>query len=101
MDKEQFLEEEILRLRKERSLKLEGNCIGCGKCCEGKVKIYQINNNLKTLELSHVLETECFFYDKETKRCKNYSDRKHTLCKMFPYLPENLYEGCGYKFIKE
>ena len=93
------LKEDVERLRRERNLKLVGKCIeGCGQCCQGKVKHYRINNENKTVDLIGHGDTDCTCYDPVNKKCLNYSCRIHDLCITFPYLPENLYEGCGFHF---
>lgn len=89
------VEELITDLRTKRNIKLTGKCLQCGKCCKGLVKIYSIKEN--TVELVRIETKPCYYYNKKTKTCKNYKNRT-AWCTMFPYVPEVMYEGCGYKF---
>jgi len=94
------IQEAIERYRLERELKLVGECKKCGQCCIGLLKIYQCNNEKKSVDLVRHGEKQCIHYDEETKTCKNYQGREHAMCYMFPYLPENQYPGCGFRFEK-
>jgi len=89
------VEQEIIEMRERRCIKRTGKCLQCGKCCEGKVKIYAIKED--TVVQTKTSDKLCYYYDKKTKTCKNYNNRP-TWCTMFPYVPEVMYEGCGYKF---
>ena len=91
------LREFILAQWKERGIIRIGKCNNCGKCCEGNVKIYSCIGN--TIELTRRVDKPCFYYNEENKTCKSYNNRCDW-CSLFPYLPENLYEGCGFSFIK-
>ena len=90
------VEKLITDIRKQRKIKLVGSCKKCGKCCEGNVKIFQVIPN-DTVKLIRREDKPCIYYDEINKICKDYEHRC-TWCSMFPYLPENLYEGCGYHF---
>lgn len=83
------------QLNKRRLVKT-GHCLSCGKCCEGNVKVYEIADD--TINLMRKQNKPCFYYDEKTKKCKVYNDRNEW-CYLFPYLPEVLFEGCGYGFI--
>jgi len=98
MEHELSLQKAIEQFRKDRKLKLVVECIRCGKCCEGKVKIFQINREQKTVDLIDVRSYGCKHYDPQTKQCRTYTSRHHAMCYMFPYLPENIPEGCGFHF---
>jgi len=91
------LKEFILNQWKERGIIRIGKCINCGQCCEGNVKIYSYTEN--TIKLIRREEKSCIYYNDSNKKCSNYNNRV-CWCTLFPYLPEVMYEGCGYKFIK-
>jgi len=95
MDEKSTLSEFLNNQYIKRNIKRTGGCIGCGKCCDGNVKNYAIKND--TVVLTDRAEFGCKHYDVSTKKCLTYCDRKEW-CTLFPYLPENLFEGCGYKF---
>ncbi len=93
-----YLCDEFLR---RRNLKLVGECKKCGKCCKGGIRVFNFNKSTLCAELVGIKEAECIHYDKETKTCKTYTDDRPILCRLFPYTPEVLYEGCGYHFEEE
>jgi len=91
------LKEFILQQWKDRGIIRIGKCLGCGACCKGDVKLYSCIGN--TIELTGRKDKQCVHYDEKIKTCTNYKERVDW-CTLFPYLPEVMYEGCGYKFIK-
>ncbi len=91
------LKEFILNQWKERGIIRIGKCLNCGKCCEGGVKIYSCKES--TVEMTERKEKQCIHYDEFLKKCNNYRNRV-CWCTLFPYLPEVMFEGCGYKFVK-
>ena len=97
---DELIQQSVEQYRTERGLKLVGECKKCGQCCKGPLKIFRCNPQQKTVELVRIEEKQCCHYDEETKTCKNYQGREHAMCYMFPYLPENLYPGCGFRFEK-
>lgn len=84
--------------RKRRGLRLVGSCKGCSKCCEGNVRVYNFDRETLCVKMIDRQEKECIHFDKETKQCKVHDDDRPVLCVLFPYVPEVLYEGCGYHF---
>ena len=100
--KKKSLQEIIDKIRKDRGIVRYGKCKRCGKCCEGPVKQYsldEVNLTIKRIEDSQS-RFKCFKYNQETKLCTAYKDDKPEVCKLFPFFPENRFEGCGFKFKK-
>jgi uncharacterized cysteine cluster protein YcgN (CxxCxxCC family) len=91
------LKEFMLEQWKKRGIVRVGQCLGCGKCCEGGVRIFSCQGD--TIVLKERKEIQCIYYTERTKNCTNYNNRCEW-CSLFPYLPEVMYEGCGYRFIK-
>ena len=91
------LREFILEQWKKRGIIRIGKCLHCGKCCEDKVKIYSCIGD--TIQLTSRKDVQCIHYVEEPKTCNNYKSRSEW-CSLFPYLPEVLFDGCGYRFIK-
>jgi len=91
-----YLAEELL---KERGLKRIGECKKCGRCCQGAVRMYKYDAVKKEFSFMGVnINRECSGYNKVTKLCT--ASVKPPICVAFPFLPEVVPEGCGYKFVK-
>jgi glycosyltransferase involved in cell wall biosynthesis len=97
-DKDKIFEQFITNTRQARNIKLVGQCKNCGKCCN-PVTSYEINTTKQTMDICNIADSGCMYLDPVTNKCTSYKDRG-ILCSMFPYLPENIIEGCGYHFEK-
>ena len=95
-DKDKIFKSFIEHSRLRRGLKLVGKCRNCGECCN-PVTSYSTNLNNMTMDVYETSDTVCIHLDPVTNKCNSYGDRG-ALCSMFPYLPENLFPGCGYQF---
>lgn len=100
-DGEKILKYWIEEFRKRRGLTLVGSCKMCGKCCEGKNRVFNFYPDSMTAEAVGVKETICPHFNTLSRRCEEHNADLPILCQLFPYLPEVLYPGCGFHFEKE
>jgi|GEM_PF-5972662 len=96
-----FLKYYVEEFRARRKLKLRGECKMCGKCCDGGIRTFYMNPVTMQAELREQSDKQCPHFDTKTKKCTKYFEDRPILCRLFPYTPENLYEGCGYYFEEE
>lgn len=95
MSLKSFIDDELTR----RNIERVGQCNQCGKCC-AKIQIYQLwyYDTYNTIKLMEFKDETCESFDEPEGRCLNYEQRDEW-CQLYPYLPENVLDGCGFSFI--
>jgi Fe-S-cluster containining protein len=96
-ESELYLKRITEKVRKERGLILKGECKRCGKCCDGPAKVYLIKDEEITFERFNI-EKSCEGFDKKKRLCKIHDKDKPLVCVLYPFIPEVLFENCGFWF---
>lgn len=90
--------EMIEHIRRLRKVKLKGECKNCGACCNLDMNVLAIDEgNQSVYSIMNRTSCKCRAWDEVNKRCTAY-ERRPGICIMYPCVPENLLEGCGYYF---